>query len=109
MRIDHDSFFLPKCVSQHNIGGFSPDPWERGQFFQRIGDRTLMFRNDRGSSSTDTLRLASEKARGANEPLEHCWRSFGVVPRRSVLCKESWGNEIDALICALSGQDRRDK
>src|SRR5205085_5796237 len=79
------------------------------QLLHRGGDAALVPLGDEAASAPDGLGLVAEEARRVYVALELGRRRGGVVLRRAVLAEEVGGDEVDALVRALRGEDCGDE
>jgi hypothetical protein len=107
--IDDDADILVEGVSQDDIGGFSTDAAEGGEFLHGLGDLAVVFLDDVGGGGADGGGFAAEEAGGLDDFFDVGLGGFGECFGGRVFFEEDGSNHIDAHIGALGGEDGGDE
>jgi hypothetical protein len=107
--IDDDADVLGEGVAEDDVGGFAADAAELGEFVHGLGDAAAVFFDDVGRRFADGFGLVAEEAGGLYELFDVFLGGFGEGLGRGVLFEEGGGDEVDADVGALGGEDGGDE
>jgi hypothetical protein len=109
MRIDDDAFIFIEGVSEDNIRGFASSSGECGEGFKGGWHFAAMLGNEGGTHGAEVFRFVAIETGGADEGLEVLLRNGGVIGCGAATLEEVLGDEVDALVGALRGEDGGDE
>jgi hypothetical protein len=70
VRVHHDAFIDPKCISEYDVCCFSADPGKGGEFGHRPRHFAAMFPHEIAAASADVFRLGAEESGCLNQAFE---------------------------------------
>ncbi len=109
MGIHDDTGCYPKSISEHHVGGLSGNTSEGEQVIHRPRHLAAKFLDKARARRSNVPRFVPEEARCANVVLQFAGRDSEIIFRLAIFAKEVGGDDIDACVGALRGEDRRDQ
>lgn len=109
MGVDDDAFIEVESVAEDDIGGFAADACELDEGVHGGGHLAAVFGDECGAAVADVTGLGAEEAGGCDEGFKLGGRDFRVVACGAAALEELLGDDVDALVRALGGQDGGDE
>lgn len=109
VRVDGDALVDSEGVSEDDVGGLSADAGEGVEGFHGLGDLAAVVGDEGLGHGDDGLGLVAVEAGGLDVPLELGLGDLGVGCDVGVLLEEGFGDDVDADVGALCGEDGGDE
>ena len=109
MGVDDDALLEAECVSEHDVGGFAADARKGGEFLHTVRNASPVAFEEGGGAGLEAAGLGPEEPGGFDEGLKFRGGDGGVVCGGFAAFEKAFGDQIDALVSALGGEDGGDQ
>jgi len=107
--VDDDADVLVEGISEDDVGGFSTDAAEGGELLHGVRNLAVVFLDDVGGGAADGGGFGAEEAGGLDDFFDVGLGGFGERFGSGIFFEEDGGDDVNADVSALGGEDGGDE
>ena len=109
VRIDDDALVDAERVAEHDVGRLAPHPGQGDERIHRRRHLAAVRLDEHAAAVLDALSLVAKQADPLDVLLQFLQRHCGVVSGPAIFFEQDRSDDVDLLVGALRGENRRDQ